>query len=78
MTWSSGDTLKIPSSALFRKGEGWSVFVADGNHARLRAVKPGHSGPLETEIIEGVASGDRVVLHPSNELGDGTRIRVKK
>ena len=78
MIWSSADTLKIPSNALFRKGEGWSVFVADGSRARLRAVKPGHSGPLETEILEGLAAGDRVVLHPSNELGDGTRIRIKK
>jgi len=76
--WSSEDTLKIPSNALFRKGDGWAVFVADGRRARLRAVKPGHGGPLESEILEGLAAGDRVLLHPSNEIADGTRIRIKK
>ena len=76
--WSSEDTLKIASNALFRKGEGWAVFVADGRRARLRAVKPGHGGPLETEILEGLAAGDRVLLHPSNEIADGTRIKVRK
>ena len=76
--WSSEDTLKIPSNALFRMGDGWAVFVADGNRARLRPVKPGHAAPLDTEILEGVAAGDRVVLHPSNDIADGTRIRIKK
>jgi HlyD family secretion protein len=76
--WSSADVLKIPSNALFRKGDGWAVFVADGRRARLRPVKPGHAGPLETEILEGLAAGDRVVLHPSNDIADGTRIRIKK
>ena len=76
--WSSEDTLKIPSNALFRKGDGWAVFVADGRRAHLRPVKPGHAGPLDTEILEGLAAGDRVVLHPSNDIADGTRIRIKK
>jgi len=76
--WSSADALKIPSNALFRKGDGWAVFVTDGRRARLRPVKPGHAGPLDTEILEGLAAGDRVVLHPSNDIADGTRIRIKK
>jgi HlyD family secretion protein len=76
--WSSADVLKIPSNALFRKADGWAAFIADGRRARLRPVKPGHAGPLETEILEGLAAGDRVVLHPSNDIADGTRIRIKK
>jgi HlyD family secretion protein len=76
--WSSADALKIPSNALFRKADGWAVFVADGRRARLRPVKPGHAGPLDTEILEGLAAGDRVVLHPSNDIADATRIRIKK
>ena len=76
--WSSPDTLKIPSNALFRKAEGWAVFVADGRRARLRLVTPGHAGPLETEILEGLAAGERVLLHPSNDIANGTRIRIKK
>ncbi len=75
--WSSRDTLKIPSNALFRKADGWAVFVADGGRARLRLLKPGHAGPIETEILEGLAVGERVVVHPANDIDDGTRIRVR-
>jgi HlyD family secretion protein len=76
--WNDADALKIPSNALFRKSGGWAVFVADGRRARLRSVKLGHAGPLETEILEGLAAGERVLLHPSNDIADGTRIRVRK
>ena len=76
--WSSEDALKIPSNALFRKGDGWAVFVADAKRARLRAVKPGHGGPLETEILDGLAAGEQVLLHPSNEIAQGTRLRINK
>lgn len=76
--WSSPNALKIPSNALFRKSGGWAAFVADGRRARLRSVTPGHAGPLETEILEGLVPGDRVVLHPSNDITDGTRIRIRK
>ncbi|MEO8157898.1 MAG: efflux RND transporter periplasmic adaptor subunit [Betaproteobacteria bacterium] len=75
--WSSTDALKIPSNALFRKADGWAVFIVDGHRARVRPVRPGHAGPLETEIVEGLGAGDRVVLHPSNDIGAGTRIRIK-
>ena len=76
--WSSPDVLKIPSNALFRKGDGWAVFVADNRRARLRAVKPGQRAPLESEIVDGLAAGERVVLHPANDIADGTRIQIRR
>jgi HlyD family secretion protein len=76
--WSSPDALKIPSNALFRKGDGWAVFVVDNRRARLRAVKPGQRAPLESEIVDGLAAGERVVLHPANDIADGTRIQIRR
>ncbi|MDD3763594.1 MAG: HlyD family efflux transporter periplasmic adaptor subunit [Nevskiales bacterium] len=71
------DVLRIPHSALFRSaGEQWSVFVVDGDRARLRAVEPGARGLLYTEIRTGLAAGDRVVSFPDDRIRDGVRIAV--
>ena len=46
--------LRIPSSALFRRGESWGVFVAEDGRARLRDVTLGQRGALEVEVLEGL------------------------
>ncbi|HSF24651.1 MAG TPA: HlyD family efflux transporter periplasmic adaptor subunit, partial [Blastocatellia bacterium] len=42
--WESESVLKVPSSALFRHGDGWSVFVVEGGRATTRVVEIGHRG----------------------------------
>lgn len=74
--WSADDVLKIPGSALFRRGEGWSVFVVTDGRARRRAVEIGHRGALEVEVLDGLTAGEQVVRHPSNDVDDGRRVRV--
>ncbi|MFO0253556.1 MAG: efflux RND transporter periplasmic adaptor subunit [Betaproteobacteria bacterium] len=76
--WSGRDVLKVASSALFRRGDDWAVFVMDGRHARLRLVKPGHRAPLETEVLEGLVPGERVIVHPPNDIADGARVRSRR
>jgi len=39
--WESEKVLKVPSSALFRTGDGWSVFVVEENKAYRREVLDG-------------------------------------
>jgi HlyD family secretion protein len=34
----------------------------------------GQRGTLELEVLDGLDEGERVVTHPPNELGDGTRV----
>jgi len=75
--WSSRDVLKVASSALFRRGDGWAAFVMDGRHARLRLVRPGNRAPLETEVLEGLVPGERVIVHPPNDVADGSRVRSR-
>ena len=72
--WSAKDVLKVPVSALFRKGDDWAVFVQEGGRARLRLIEVGHSSDQEAEIKNGLVAGERVVLHPSDRISEGSRI----
>ena len=77
VTWESTNVLKIPSSATFRDRDGWSVFVVENGRARRRGIEAGHRNQTEIEVLEGMAPGERVILHPSNELADGVRVRTQ-
>ncbi|HVO30444.1 MAG TPA: efflux RND transporter periplasmic adaptor subunit [bacterium] len=71
------DATEVPSSALFRRPEGWAVFVADGGRARLRAVDLGARTPTEAVVEKGLKPGDVVLVHPRTEIADGVRIDVR-
>jgi HlyD family secretion protein len=74
--WQGKNVLNVPAGALFRRGQGWSVFAVEGGRARRRDVEIGHRNPAEAEVLRGLAAGDTVVLHPSDRLQDGSRVRV--
>lgn len=75
VTWESPDILKIPGSAAFRERDGWSVFVLDSGRARRHAIEIGHRNQTETEVLSGITAGEDVILHPSNQLREGVRVR---
>lgn len=77
VTWSADDVLKIPGSATFRNRDGWSVFVVENGRARQRAVQIGHRNQMEAEVLSGINDGEEVVLRPSNQLGEGVRVRTQ-
>lgn len=77
VTWSEKDVLKVPISALFRRGEEWCVFVAAHGRAERRTVLVGHRNQTEAQIIKGLTAGTSVVLHPSNQLDNGVRVRIR-
>jgi HlyD family secretion protein len=68
--------LQVPTSALFRHGDGWSVFVIEQGRARQRDVRVDHRGTFETEIVQGLNEGDVVVRNPSDRIADGLRVAV--
>lgn len=74
VTWEKPDALRAPSGALFQHGDAWQAFVIDGGRARLRDVKVGRSNGIETEILDGLAEGDRVVVYPGDKVIAGTRV----
>jgi HlyD family secretion protein len=68
------DVVKVPAGVLFREGDQWSVFRVVDGRARLQSVRPGKSNGLETEIVEGVDSGDTLILHPTDKIQDGVAV----
>lgn len=72
--WAGDDVLQVPSSALFRQGEDWAVFVVEDGRLSTRIVEPGRESGLMREITDGLTAGERVVAHPSDALADGLRV----
>jgi HlyD family secretion protein len=68
------DAVLVPEGALFRGGGGWQVFRLVDGRARLAAVRTGLRDGRTREVLEGLAAGDRVVLHPEADLEDGDRV----
>ncbi len=75
--WEGKDVLQVPASALFRKGEGWALFVVENNRARSRTVEVGRRNGLIAEIANGIGEGDPVIIHPDDRLKEGIRIRKR-
>ena len=75
--WEASDVLMIPASAIFRNGEEWNVFVVVSGKARRREVKIGHLSAEFAEVLGGVEDGERVVLHPPNQLVDGGSVSIQ-
>ncbi|HEX9671117.1 MAG TPA: efflux RND transporter periplasmic adaptor subunit [Thermoanaerobaculia bacterium] len=73
--WEGAGVLKVPAGALFREGDGWAVFVVEEGRARRRTVRLGHRNPDEAEVAEGLRLGETVVVHPSDAVRDGARVR---
>ena len=76
VVWSGEDVLTVPSSALFRRDDGWGVFVVERGRARERVVTPGHGSGLLTEVLSGLADGETVIVHPGDAIEDGVRVRA--
>jgi HlyD family secretion protein len=72
--WEKEDAIKVPASAVFSRGEGFSVFVVSGGRARLRPVQIGKRNGLEAEAVDGLLENETVVLHPSDKVADGVKV----
>jgi HlyD family secretion protein len=71
------DALKAPTSALFRAGDKSAVFKVVDGVVRKQEVKVGRQNGLEAEILDGLAEGDTVVLHPSDRIEAGVKVRQR-
>ncbi len=72
--WAADSVLMVPVSALFRKGDDWAVFSVKDGRARTSIAKVGHRNNRVGEILAGVADSDRVILHPSDRVQDGSSV----
>ena len=73
--WASdGPTLVVPIDALFRQGVSWAVFTLRDGHARLTPVTLGRRNDEVAQVIDGIAEGDTVIVHPGRSVEDGSLV----
>lgn len=75
--WEGQDVLQVPTSALFRQGEGWAAFVIDGGRVHLKPVEIGQRAGLATQVLSGLAAGEKLVAHPDELIRDGVRVKAR-
>lgn len=78
VVWESNDVSTVPVGALFRKGQDWAAFTMADGRARLTSVQIGHSDGRRTEVVSGLKAGDAVIMHASDKIGDGVRVRSRQ
>ncbi len=76
--WRAEDVLQVPLSAIFRQGTDWAVFVVNDGVAERRVIDVGRRNGQVTEVISGLAEGEEVITHPSDDITDGTRIAKRR
>ena len=77
VVYANDNAIKVPTSALFRRGSEWAVYLVKNGRARLRAVRVGHRSSSEVEVLDGLQPGEPVVVYPSDAVGDGVRVITK-
>jgi HlyD family secretion protein len=77
VVWRGKNILSVPTSALFRSGDKWNVFVVEYGMAHLREVNIGRQSSSQTEILSGLEEGETVILHPPNELTENSFVNIQ-
>ena len=76
--WESNSVLKVPLTALFRdQQQQWSVFVEQQGQARKRQLQLGYMNSLNAEVLQGLAEGEVIVLHPNEKIREGVKIKAR-
>ena len=73
----AANAVRVPLSALFRNGDVWQTFVIRNGRAVRINVAVGATNEEEANVVSGLRPGDRVILHPSDKVTDGSRITVR-
>ena len=75
--FTADDVAIVPAGALFRRGDGWGVYVVDDGRAQLRAVDLVRRSGRAAAVSKGALQGDRVIVYPSDQINPGVRVSVK-
>lgn len=73
VVWEKSDTLRVPAGALFEQNGKWFAFAIEGGRARRNEVRIGYGNGTQTEVLEGLTEGQRVIIYPGDKVTDGTR-----
>jgi|SRR5690554_937480 len=78
IVWENDNALIVPSSALFREGQNWAVFLVEDGTAKLRQVDIGYNNGVQAQVVKGLKTGDRVILYPASGLNEGMRVAQRE
>ena len=67
----------VPSGALFRRGDGWSVYVVENGRTEVRAVEVLRRSGGFAAIGKGLQQGDRVIVYPGDQINAGIRVDAR-
>lgn len=70
------ETLVVPELALVPEGDSKFVFVVQDGKAIQREVQVGTRRPGKVEIVDGLASGEEIVVEGTQSLRHGMDVRV--
>lgn len=74
VVWEEDNILQVPASALFREGDGWAVFLVADGQAKKRVIEVGQRNGLRAQVLAGVVEGERIVVHPDDQVNEGVRV----
>lgn len=66
----------VPRGAVRTAGGSPYVFVLDGNVARRRDIRVGSVQGQSVQVLAGVASGEKVIIAPPDDLKSGAPVKV--
>lgn len=75
--WEGADVLQVDEGALFRRNESWAVYVVEDGRARIVPVVVGRKNGRAAQILRGLAVKDAVIIHPSDRVGNGSRVSAR-
>jgi multidrug efflux pump subunit AcrA (membrane-fusion protein) len=70
--------LLVRQSAVLERGQIRSVYVVEGDTARLRFVTLGERRDDQREILSGLTVGERIIVTPPPLLSDGAHVAVQE
>jgi HlyD family secretion protein len=76
--WRKDEVLTIPVGALFRDGSDWAAYVARDGRAVLQRITLGERNEDMAQVLDGLAVGDQVILHPSDQVTDNVAVASRQ
>lgn len=77
MSQTSENTILVPWEAVEIEGDDYFVYKVENGTAKKAQVEVGLQGEEEYEVLSGLKEGEIIVVNPSEEIKEGTKVNVK-
>jgi RND family efflux transporter MFP subunit len=72
------EAVLVPEPAVLERGQIRSVYVVEGDTARLRFLTLGEARDNRREVLSGLTAGERIIVAPPPLLTDGGRVAIQE